>query len=350
VPGPISSLARVKRTRIARALVGVIGVALAAMTAAAPASAAPLPDVVADDLAPARATKVVRAVRLPDGHGVRLGERGSVTRELPRRPWSLSIDVRPATRSTLVIESGPTKLVIDNDYAEEAFVRGPGIPRVALPAESFAGRGWRHIEIVDGADPALAIDGQVIANDLELGDTVRVRVADGSAQATALIATRRDDRRAALLHRLAELHARTPLGRFPVGIGADDGLLRFTRDWTDGFWPGMLWLAADLTGPTAPFADWARTATAGAKTTRSTTRASATCSRPRPRTTASAAPARSAGRSPASSSARARRGRRRCCTGWRPTTRPWARSRPPTPGGPAGAAPRPTRARRSSTA
>ncbi len=78
MPGPISSLARVKRTLLALLLLSLIG--------AAPARAEPLPGVVADDLAPARSTKLVRAIRLPDGSGVRLGERGAVTRELPRRP------------------------------------------------------------------------------------------------------------------------------------------------------------------------------------------------------------------------------------------------------------------------
>jgi unsaturated chondroitin disaccharide hydrolase len=230
----------VKRLLLALAVLTCIG------SAAAPASAAPLPNVVADDLAPARGTKLVRAIRLPDGRGVRLAARGRVTRALPRQPWSLSVDLRPAPGGTLVLDFGESRLVLRESE---------------LPDASFAGRGWRHIEIAGGDDPLVTIDGQPIEPNLLLGDSVTIRVAKGSAQATGLVATRRDDRRAALLHRLAELHARTPLGRFPVGIGDDDQRLRFTRDWTDGFWPGMLWLAADLTGPSAPFADWGRAAT-----------------------------------------------------------------------------------------
>ncbi len=219
-----------KRALLAAAFVGCIGMV------AAPASAAPLPNVVADDLAPARGTKLMRAISLPDGRGAQIARRGRITRRLPRQPWSLSVDVRPTGGSTLVLDFGGGKLVLDET-------------------------GWHHVEIAGGADPIVTIDGQPLANDLELGDSVTIRVAKGSAQVTALIATRRDDRRGALLHRLAELHARTPLGRFPVGIGDDDQRLRFTRDWTDGFWPGMLWIAADMTGPAAPFAQWAHAAT-----------------------------------------------------------------------------------------
>jgi unsaturated chondroitin disaccharide hydrolase len=240
----------------------LLATAFAILVAAAPAGAAPLPDVVADDLAPARGTNLVRAIGLPDGSGARMVARGSVTRSLPRRPWSVSVDLRPSDHSTVVVELGADKLVFDRNGDGTTRVRGPGIAPTALPEQGYAGRDWRHLEIAGGSDPLLAIDGQPIENELAAtGSTVRVRVVEGSAQATGLVATRRDDRRAALLHRLAELHARTPLGRFPVGIGDDDSLLRFTRDWTDGFWPGMLWLAADMTAPSAPFADLARAAT-----------------------------------------------------------------------------------------
>ncbi|HEX8743445.1 MAG TPA: hypothetical protein VF712_09940 [Thermoleophilaceae bacterium] len=234
---------------------------LTAACAAMPASAAPLPDVVADDLAPARETRQVRRIGLPDGQGLRLAAPASVRRELPRQPWSLSLDLRPAPESTVLVELGSSRLRLDTDAGGAVTLRLPGSEPVVLPESSWRSGGWRHIELAGGSEPLLAIDGQDFTPPLELGDELRLRVAEGSAQATALVATRRDDRRAALLHRLAELHARTPAGRFPVGIGDVDSLLRFTRDWTDGFWPGMLWLAADLTGPHAPFAGWARVAT-----------------------------------------------------------------------------------------
>ena len=234
--------------------------AAAACLAAAPASAAPLPGVVADDLAPTRATKEVRRVRLPDGEGARLGRRGRVARRLPRAPWSLSLDLRPAPRSTVVVDMG-AKLRFDVDGDGVLTVRAPGVPAAVLEESPWRRGGWRHIELTAGANRFLTVDDTHFAPEFEPGRRVVVRVVKGSAQATGLIATRWSDRRGALLHRLAELHARTPLGRFPVGIGEADSLLRFTRDWTDGFWPGMLWLAADMTPRTAPFADWARAAT-----------------------------------------------------------------------------------------
>ncbi|HEX8647285.1 MAG TPA: hypothetical protein VF715_10325 [Thermoleophilaceae bacterium] len=233
------------------------------LAAAAPAGAAPLPQVVADHLAPARATKEVRRVRLPDGQGARIAAPGRIARVLPRSPWAISLDLRLGPESTVVLDAGGARLRFDTDADGVLTLRAQGMPPTVLaPAIGWASGGWRHIEITGGSEPIVAIDGQELPTDLEqVGDDVIVRVAEGSAQATALVATRRDDRRGALLHRLAELHARTPLGRFPVGIGDDDSLLRFTRDWTDGFWPGMLWLAADLAPPTAPFAGWARVAT-----------------------------------------------------------------------------------------
>ena len=243
-----------KRLLLALAVLPCIG------AAAAPASAAPLPNVVADDLAPARGTKTVRAIRLPDGRGARIAERGEIERRF-RIPFALSIDVRPARPSVVVLEFARSKLVLETDRAGSTMVRAPGLAPTPLPPQGFAPGGWRHIELTDSPDKPLAIDGQVLAHDIVFDNTMRLRVAKGSAQATGFVATRRHDNRALLLHRLAELHARTPLGRFPVGIGDDDQRLRFTRDWTDGFWPGMLWLAADMTGPSAPFADWARTST-----------------------------------------------------------------------------------------
>lgn len=245
----MTSLARVKRTLVAAAA--------AAACLAVPADAAPLRNVVADDLAPRTSTKQVRRISLPDGHGARIAAPGRIVRTLPRGHRSLSLDLRPAADSTVVVDLGEDQLVFDRDANGVTSVRGVG----ELPAESFAGGGWRHIELTGGSAPQLLVDGEEEPSAPDIGGSITIRVAKGTAQVSGLIGSRLNDRRAALLHRLAELHARTPLGRFPVGVGDDDSLLRFTRDWTDGFWPGMLWLAADLTSPNAPFADWARVAT-----------------------------------------------------------------------------------------
>jgi unsaturated chondroitin disaccharide hydrolase len=256
VPVSPTSLALVKRSVLAvAAATACIG------TGAGAASAAPLSNVVADDLAPRAETRVARKLSLRDGEGLRLIKGGAIRRGLPREPWALSLDVRPANRSTVVLDFGESRLLLVRDAGGGTTLRAPGQPDTALPRTSFSAGGWRHLELAGGSPPTLAIDGQSYEADLKLARRLTVRVVAGSAQLTGLVATRRDDRRAALLHRLAELHARTPLGRFPVGIGDSDQLLRFTRDWTDGFWPGMLWLASDLTAPEAPFRDWARTAT-----------------------------------------------------------------------------------------
>ena len=256
MPGLTSSLARVKQ-----AVLATVAATACAAALAAPAAAAPLPNVVADDLAPSVKTKEARSIRVPDGEAVRLGEGGRVVRDLPRAPWALSLDLRPAIGSTIVIDFGESRLIVSRDEDGIATIRGPGLAATELPLASFSGTDWRHLELTGGPEPQLTIDGQPFPNELALGQRITIRVATGSAQATALVAPRRDDRRGALLHRLAELHARTPIGKFPLGIGDSDSLLRFSRDWIDGFWPGMLWLAADLTGPTAPFAGWARVAT-----------------------------------------------------------------------------------------
>lgn len=245
-----------------RPLLAAAAAAACLAAAPAPAQAAPLPNVVADHLAPPKPTKELRRIALPDGQGVRIAARGRIVRTLPRAPWSLSLDLRPAKGSSVVVDFGSSRLIFDRDADGASTLRGIGqLPPGELPPNRFAGGGWHHIELAGGAEPQLTVDGRSLPSDLELGDRVTIRVAKGSAQATGLIATRLNDRRGALLHRLAQLHARTPLGRFPVGIGEVDSVLRFTRDWTDGFWPGMLWLAADMTGPQAPFAAWARAAT-----------------------------------------------------------------------------------------
>jgi unsaturated chondroitin disaccharide hydrolase len=73
----------------------------------------------------------------------------------------------------------------------------------------------------------------------------------------ALVATQRRDTAALLLHRLAAIHTQTALGQYPYGTGPGaTGRLRFSNDWTTGFYPGALWRAYDITGSRL-FRDWA---------------------------------------------------------------------------------------------
>jgi unsaturated chondroitin disaccharide hydrolase len=228
----------------------------AAMLAAAPtsASARTLPGVVADDLAPplagwsTRGAPRLRPAHLRDGAGLSLSGSGS-------------LDFRLEPRSALSIRlgSGPIVLARKGNY-DELSIRGPGVQATVVPVGWPGPAGWWHLEIAVGPHSTLSFEGQELDSQLEFGEAIELSATRGTARLTGLVATRSDDGRARLLHRLAELHARTPLGRFPVGIGADDGLLRFAGGWTDGFWAGSLWRAYDLTR--APlFGGWAAAAT-----------------------------------------------------------------------------------------
>lgn len=252
-----------------------LALALAACLAAALASASPagavqglgpLPGAIVDDMAPPlggwsrSGTTELGRVALRDGSGLRLSGSGSIRRRLPSRPWSLSLDLRLGEDAALVLEVGPDRLILTRGDTDELLVRGAGVSADLPPVEGWASGGWRHLEVVGGTSTTLSIDGKELENGIRPGAAISLRAARGDVRLTGMVATRRDDRRALLLHRLAELHARTPPGRFPVGVGDDDGVLRFTRDWTDGFWPGMLWRAYDLTR--APlFREWALYAT-----------------------------------------------------------------------------------------
>ena len=230
-----------------------LALALAVLTAApaaAPAGAQRLPGVIADDLAPPLAgwstsgRPQIRSVRTrplipqtgPTGSdGLSLGPGGSIARTLPDRPWTLSLDVRVMRGAVLEVALGGRPLVL----------RGDGL--------------WRHVQVA-GFEPAeVHVGGSRVVHIVRPGGVLRLRVRRGTAHLTGLVATARDDRRALLLHRLAELHALTPGGRLPLGTGSD-GVLRFTAGWAAGFWPGALWRAYDLTG--APlFRTWAWRAT-----------------------------------------------------------------------------------------
>ncbi len=82
----------------------------------------------------------------------------------------------------------------------------------------------------------------------------------GRAQVRALIVSRAGASAALLFHRLAELHARVPTGRFPSGATVEDRLY-FDPGWTSGFYAGALWQAAALEPAGGMFARWALAAT-----------------------------------------------------------------------------------------
>ena len=253
------------RTKLATVVLAAAA-ALALTANASAATSPPLSGVLADDLAPPLhgwatiGMPRMRPAHLRDATGLTLSGPGSIRRALPPRPWSLSLDLRLEPRSTLTIELGADRLVLARARDDRALtISGPGIATQPVPTNN-AVPGWKHLEIDGGSPASLAIDAESIGSDLHPGSSLTLRATRGSARLTGLVATRRDDASALLLHRLAALHARTPQGRFPVGTGADDGLLRFAGGWTDGLWAGSLWRAYDLTRARL-FRSWASAAT-----------------------------------------------------------------------------------------
>ena len=196
------------------------------------------------------------------GSGVALSGTGSLSRSLPRRPWSLSLDVRLGPRSTVVLRFGTGSGLTLRRGDGSVVVAGAqpfGTPR-ALTSDPRDG--WRHVAVIDGRSPRLAIDGATVKRRVAGGRRLTVELNRGRAELSAVIASSARDRAALLLHRLAALHALTPAGRYPLGQGTD-GRLRVSDGWTTGFWPGSLWQAADLTPQSDLFARWALAATLG---------------------------------------------------------------------------------------
>ncbi len=105
--------------------------------------------------------------------------------------------------------------------------------------------GWHHVE---ATDRRLMVDGRSSAMPPSGASTLLLRALHGPAQVRALLITSLDDRGALLLHRLAELHARLPVGAFPVGADLRDRLHVDSTYWTSGFLPGAFWQATTLAG------------------------------------------------------------------------------------------------------
>ncbi|HEX8649120.1 MAG TPA: hypothetical protein VF715_19665 [Thermoleophilaceae bacterium] len=251
----------------------VLAVATAALAAAPSAAAAPAlrGSVIADDMATLSRWSISgrpsrRALKIESGHtyaidgrALRLGTGGSIRRALPPRPWSLSLDVRMPRHGILRIDLGGEPLVLQQ-RADGTLVAGAGESTGAtLPRGSAGPGGWHHVEMA-GFDPVdLHVDGTRVPNQIRPGRRIGVRTLRRTADLTGLVATRRDDRRALLLHRLASIHARAPARRFPIGSDAQ-GRLRFEDGPSSGFWPGSLWRAYALTGARL-FRDWGEKAT-----------------------------------------------------------------------------------------
>jgi hypothetical protein len=184
---------------------------------------------------------------------------------LPGERRAVSLDVKLERRSALSIRLGPGRpsaihLRRGTDAAWR--VRGPRVRARVAPMRDWGRGGWRHVTITTaGSTPLVAVDGRRLRPSLDADGALRLELSAGRAEVAGLVATPGRDARALLAHRLAEIHARTRGGRWPLGTGRD-GIVRYDTGWTTGFWPGALWRGADLATRGDLFRRWARAATA----------------------------------------------------------------------------------------
>lgn len=191
-----------------------------------------------------------RALRLTPG--------GSIARALPERPWSLSLDFRVARGSILRAQFGSQAITFETKRNGDLRV-GTGGSHINLAAHETGPSGWHHLEVA-GFDPVeVHVNGTRIAHGIEQGRRLALRTLRGAAQVTGLVATRRDDRRALLLHRLASMRSQNLPRRLPTTV-APEGDLRYEGKRDDGFYPGALWNAYGLTGARL-FRNWGERAT-----------------------------------------------------------------------------------------
>lgn len=185
---------------------------------------------------------------------------GGTVDSLPAPSWVVSFDVRLMPGSQLEVGlgygGGPVTISGTSSGVRVALSSG-GSYQLTRPA-GWLGGGWWHVE---ATNKRLAIDGRPLAVRASSATVLRLRSEAGRPQVVALIATASADRGLLLLHRVAELHARTPAGRFPVGATLRDRIVYDSTYWTSGFWPGALWQAAALAPGDGLFAAWALRAT-----------------------------------------------------------------------------------------
>jgi unsaturated chondroitin disaccharide hydrolase len=179
---------------------------------------------------------------------------------LPAPSWVVSFDVRLAPASRLQVGLGygdePVTLASAGHQLRIGLAHGA---RYTMPVpRGWLGGGSWHVE---ATNDRLAVDGRLLPVARSSAASISFRSAAGSSRVSALIVSAAADRGALLLHRLAELHARIPARRFPVGSTLADRIVYGSTYWTNGFWAGALWQAAAMGPDRALFARWALTAT-----------------------------------------------------------------------------------------
>ncbi|MHB8659277.1 MAG: hypothetical protein ACYC91_15255 [Solirubrobacteraceae bacterium] len=182
-----------------------------------------------------------------------------LTRSLPQPAPVISFDVRLSVNSRLSVTIGRTSLTFARGGALPTLRIFGGAAHTLTKPRGWLGDGWRHVEL---SESRLAVDGRVGRLVGDRASSLILRVLHGSARVRALIISSGADRGWLLLHRLAELHARVPIGTYPEGADLRDAVHDGTRYWTSGFWPGALWQAAALAGAHGSlFAAWALAST-----------------------------------------------------------------------------------------
>lgn len=184
-----------------------------------------------------------------DGGAGREGRRDVVMKRLPRRAWALSLDLRVAPRTTLVLGFGSSRpLRIRRGAARTVVAVLPGGRRARVRGVRRGGFTVLHIQALRGARASVevALGRKTSRIPTSRGRRLVVRVARGQAIAGPPLVTPLRDTARLLLHRLANLDARAPPGRFLRGADAGDRLHYSARSWTRGFLAGALWQAAAL--------------------------------------------------------------------------------------------------------
>jgi unsaturated chondroitin disaccharide hydrolase len=177
---------------------------------------------------------------------------------LPARAWAISFDARLPPGSRLTIALGGSRIELAGLGGELRVTGSHGdVQRIRRPAGWLGGDAW-HLEATHAH---LAIDGLGVPVRAGTASTISFQAQAGRPRVDSLIATPSAGSGLLLLHRLAELHARIPSGRFPEGATIGDRIVYHTNYWTSGFWPGALWQAAAVAPGDGMFASWALAAT-----------------------------------------------------------------------------------------